>query len=311
MARILPPNGHALQTAAWCPEPASMKAGAGRTPARAVKVSRKAEDVRLVTAAAEGHLEVVKACLPEVSSVNVHVRLARSSNSEATTPLHAASSSGHVEVVKLLLEWKADVTGGHGHLRALTPLYEAATTEVAALLLTAGASPDTREPDLVWYHKQRRRFAIAALVDARRAQLRAEIHAARQPRGTSPRRQASPADQERSRGIASIAPFARVEVAAARAAWRHVVTGSDGKIFECAICMSQVHPGEEALLLPCNASGRSGSGGRASAAAVAALPESRPHIFHFSCLEPWFLRKAGACPTCRSDLRRLLRQGAR
>lgn len=264
-----------------------------------------------MTAAAEGHVEVVKACLPEVSSVDVHVRLARSSNSQATTPLHAASSSGHVEVVKLLLEWQADVTGGHGHLKALTPLHEAATQEVAALLLRAGASPfslDTREPDLVWYHKQRRRHAVAALVDARRSQLKAELRAARPPRGVSPRQQASPAGQERPRGIAAIQPFARVEVAAARSAWRFAVTGADGRIFDCTICMSQVQPGEEALLLPCAASSRS-DGGRANVVG-AALPES-PHIFHFSCLEPWFLRKAGACPTCRCDLRRLLRQGAR
>ena len=52
----------------------------------------------------------------------------------ATTALHAASSAGAVAVVQRLLEARSAVAGGHGQLRALTPLHDAGTEEVALLL---------------------------------------------------------------------------------------------------------------------------------------------------------------------------------
>lgn len=52
----------------------------------------------------------------------------------ATTALHAASSAGAVAVLRRLIEARAAVAGGHGQLRALTPLHDAGTEEVALLL---------------------------------------------------------------------------------------------------------------------------------------------------------------------------------
>lgn len=40
------------------------------------------------------------------------------------------------------------------------------------------------------------------------------------------------------------------------------------------------------------------------------LPCAPQHVFHFSCVSPW-LRKASLCPTCRTDLRPLLKPATR
>jgi len=53
---------------------------------------------------------------------------------------------------------------------------------------------------------------------------------------------------------------------------------------ECAICFGAVSAGRLCWSLPC-------------------APQ---HVFHVDCVQPW-LRKASLCPTCRTDLRPLLR----
>lgn len=69
-------------------------------------------------------------------SLQFHLREVRSPFPgflRATTALHAASSAGAVAVVQRLLEARSAVAGGHGQLRALTPLHDAGTEEVALL----------------------------------------------------------------------------------------------------------------------------------------------------------------------------------
>jgi hypothetical protein len=70
--------------------------------------------------------------------------------------------------------------------------------------------------------------------------------------------------------------------------WFETDAAEDGSFPECAICFAAADPRYAACVsLPC-AHGM--------------------HVFHDACIMPW-LRKASLCPTCRKDIRPLLRGG--
>eukprot|EP00450_Noctiluca_scintillans_P001187 CAMPEP_0194498358 /NCGR_PEP_ID=MMETSP0253-20130528/15015_1 /TAXON_ID=2966 /ORGANISM="Noctiluca scintillans" /LENGTH=354 /DNA_ID=CAMNT_0039339991 /DNA_START=56 /DNA_END=1120 /DNA_ORIENTATION=+ len=288
----------------WDPEPEGFGLGAGPTIAHAVDVSKREEDIQLVLAASKGDAAAVAKALAGASSINVHVRLPGACiSSRATTPLHAASAIGAVDVVRLLLERRAEVSQPHGILRTLTPLHLAANVETATVLLDAGASPipmDPREPHAVWYHEQRRRKAVASLIKGRCAEL------VRGQRAQERRLHPAGTNETPARARALPAPLNASEHAAVQDAWgvsgdcllaakiSPVQSDSAGDC-ECAICMVEILPEDQILLLPCGGTLCNG-----------VLEGGRPHVFHSSCMERWLLTKAGACPTCRCDLRRHL-----
>jgi len=235
MARIFSHSGRPLRPAPWDPQsPSQFALGAGPTIAHTIEISTRPDDIAFVTAASEGNAGRVAAVLPAASSPDVHVKLPRAfiGSTRATTALHAASSRGFADVVGVLLEARADPNLCHGQLRALTPLHEASTVEVAQLLLQAGASPitlDPREPDQAWYHEQRKRPNIANLIKHYRGELQNEMRIQRDrlhPIATSSSN-SSPAARSSSarpaqRGVLAL-PFSATELAAAKAAW-----GADG-----------------------------------------------------------------------------------
>lgn len=187
-------------------------------------------------------------------------------------------------MLRRLIEARAAVAGGHGQLRALTPLHDAGTEEVALVLLAAHANPwanDPREPDPAWYHEQRNRHAIATLIRQRRADT--VVNAS----GAPPIQAALP-----------VLPLSSQELQSVRRAF--LAKGSsvlelcegDPESTECSICMVEMSAEDDVLCLPCGASPLSE---RKSGC--------RPHAFHLKCLEKWLLTKAGACPICRCSLR--------
>eukprot|EP00931_Biecheleriopsis_adriatica_P102735 TRINITY_DN77673_c0_g1_i1.p1 TRINITY_DN77673_c0_g1~~TRINITY_DN77673_c0_g1_i1.p1 ORF type:complete len:417 (-),score=76.49 TRINITY_DN77673_c0_g1_i1:32-1282(-) len=323
--RLFSQSAPLLRSASWTlPTPALFEPGGGPTIVHAVDVSKRAEDVRLVSAAANGDVAAVAEALQEASHVDVHVRLPRTcSSTRATTALHAASAAGAIDVVQLLLQQRADVMGRHGHFRALTPLHDAASVEVAAVLLAAKASPiplDPREPDAGWYHEQRSRGSIAALIRQRRAEAEREHRAARarlqpppslltaQIQGTTPRRQL-PAPPMSSAELISVRSAWLVDGASVmsmlpRSPSAHALEeGIHREDRECSICMIDLMPEDDVLLLPCgNFAGSSNAAGK--------VPTGKPHAFHSECLERWLMTKSAACPICRTNLRAHLRPGA-
>ncbi|CAJ1352091.1 unnamed protein product [Effrenium voratum] len=272
MRRLFSNAGPLERSASWAlPEPALFDPGGGPTVAHSrPELSKRPEDVRLVSAAAKGDLDAVERALPQ-ASLQAHVRL--SACLRATTALHAASCAGSVEVVRRLIEARAEVARRHGQLRALTPLHDAACVEVAELLLGARANPwanDPREPDPAWYHEQMSRGAVAALIRRRRAASSAEAEGEGE---ASPERRALPA-----------LPLSAAELQAVRASFLmqgHEVLPRLGEDAECSICMVDISAEDELICLPCGSS-------------------CRPHAFHAACLSRWLLTKAGACPMCRS-----------
>lgn len=275
------------RSASWAlPEPSLFQPGGGPTIAHTIEVSKRPEDLRLVSAAAAGDLSAVETALHH-AALEAHVRLP--GFLRATTALHAASSAGAVDVVRHLLEARAAVAGRHGQLRALTPLHDAATEEVALVLLAARGNPwanDPREPDPAWYHEQRNRHAVATLIRQRRSD-------------------ASPVAGDSSPSMAALPrlpslPLSSAELQAIRRSFS--VKGStilqllrrspdeDAESAECSICMIEITADDDILSLPCG-----GSHGKSSTC--------RPHAFHQLCLERWLLTKAGACPICRHSLR--------
>jgi hypothetical protein len=53
----------------------------------------------------------------------------------------------------------------------------------------------------------------------------------------------------------------------------------------CVVCLDDLQTGQSATTLPCN------------------------HVYHAACLRPW-LRRANACPTCRSEAIKLVADDA-
>ena len=200
--------------------------------------------------------------------------------------MHAASSAGAVAVVQRLIEARATVSGGHGQLRQLTPLHDAATLEVALQLMAARANPwanDPREPDPAWYHEQRHRHDIAHLIRQRRNEMvnggyggyeSAAMQLAQLP--------VLPLSSQELQSVKS-------SFSAKGAAVLHLCEG-DPESAECSICMVEMLAEDDILCLPCGASPDRKS-------------SCRPHAFHLKCLEKWLLTKAGACPICRHSLR--------
>ena len=271
------------RSASWAlPEPALFHPGGGPTIAHTIEVSKRPEDLRLVSAAAAGDLGAVEAALAD-AALEAHVRLP--GFLRATTALHAASSAGAVDVVRRLIESRAAVAGRHGQLRALTPLHDAATEEVARVLLAAHANPwanDPREPDPAWYHEQRARHGVASLIRQRRSET-----------------EASPSAVEASPTMAALPalPLSSSELQGIRRSFAvkgSVVLrtlGEDLESAECSICMIEIAADDDLLCLPCGGSTSEKSS------------NCRPHAFHQICLERWLLTKAGACPICRHNLR--------
>lgn len=88
----------------------------------------------LVVACAMGHAETARVLLAWCENNS----LADGLEARGTrTPLLAAAAAGHVEVVRVLLEAGADPSKDNGYM--WTPLHDAASGEVAAALVAAGA----------------------------------------------------------------------------------------------------------------------------------------------------------------------------
>lgn len=324
--------------AAWDPLPTGFHLGAGPTTSTAQgHVSKKADDTALVAAAGRGAEREVALLLPRATSPNVRAKVCLgkvASQGHATTPLHAAAARGALSVVKLLLEGAADPNTRQSGLRMITPLHEAATVEIAEVLLNAGArtsTRDPREPDPAWYHRQRGRHDVAdAILAASRLQASAPL--------LPPASPSRPSQQPRPQKVFPCMTTA--EMAAAKQAWKtsgssarsacrastpRFVEGqehgkpwvcSDGD-FECAICMLELKPDDECLLVPCNSPAANGGGGLRPGTVgylepLAQQRQGTPHVFHLACIEQWWL-KSCRCPTCRRDVRPLLplqRQGS-
>eukprot|EP00439_Symbiodinium_sp_Y106_P074949 s2541_g14.t1 len=287
--------GSLERSAAWeLPWPSSFDPGGGPTIAHTLEVSKRSEDVRLVRAAAAADLAAVEAALA-AANINAHVRLP--SFLRATTALHAASAAGAVDVARRLLEARADVSGRHGQLRALTPLHDAGNAELAGLLLEARAAPwaaDPREPDPAWYHEQRGRASVAALIRQQRASLEA-------PTSSSPVTTAA-------RQLPAL-PLSSAELQALRAAFSakgaSLVAREGAVDVECSICMLEMAPEDDVLCLPCWQTASPSE--ESPTAGAEGSPSRRSHSFHAKCLDRWLLTKAGACPICRCNVRQLAR----
>ena len=262
--------------------------GTGPTVHSAVEVSNRRIDAQFVRAAARGDLQAVRAMLNDGRITNVDVRT-RNNSPRASTALHMASSYGEIHIVNLLLEHGADPCARLEWLRALTPLHVAATPLMAERLVLAGAQPvamDPREPDPAVYHRQQGRHAVADVIAAARAPAPSATLA------PAP----MPITAVASKRTVPSLTAADISLIRACMGYEMLWDGSEslGDV-ECAVCMSDLRAtpdppsdGPPLILLPC---------GNTSA---------NPHIYHAGCVERWLLRKA-TCPTCRSDVRPLLR----
>ncbi|KAH8816506.1 hypothetical protein F5884DRAFT_896275 [Xylogone sp. PMI_703] len=106
-------------------------------PANSPVIASDDSPAPLLSAAAEGHIGVVKLLLENGADITIL-------SNRRWTPLHLASYNGHIEVVKLLLEKGADVTIINN--RGWTPLHLASYNgyiEVVKLLLGKGADITT------------------------------------------------------------------------------------------------------------------------------------------------------------------------
>ncbi len=165
-----------LSTAFWLAAKAGNKAKIEQLLSRGAKPDEMVKDLEgehfaLVSAAREGHLDVVQLLLQHGTNVNIR---AQENWSADVTPLMAAARKGHTEIVKALLAAKADVAAKDKGLDGggETPLHYAArggNADVVRALIGAGAKANAKAKDgitpLCLAVSEKKHDAIKALLE--------------------------------------------------------------------------------------------------------------------------------------------------
>ena len=320
--------------------------GSGPTIRDAVSVSNRKADVEFVAAATRGDCAEVLRLLPQATDVDVRTRFKGSTRS--ALHMAAANGSLDVVGALLdagadpssRMEWLRALTPLH--VATTVPVAQRLLASGAHPVAL-----DPREPDPAWYQRQQGRHDVADVISSARIQSRLVSNALAHAPSAAPAPVSSSNPPQRSKR-AVIPSLTAADIALVRECWgcaahdathhqsglpalalapaemeaeacapeatpfrlpkaglarRSIVAAPESdehaSSSECAVCMGELlpatctggtaDPNPPLILLPCSKS------------------SVTPHIFHSECLERWFLRKA-TCPTCRTDVRPLLKQ---